>query len=243
MSVFVVDSTKDYKVTHYYLSKSEMKAEVETCASHSHGTKESNKENIRLLLLRVFSLGKRSEQLFSVVTKRWRFVGSVQLISGPDLATTTVEPHEFIGFLGGRISRHFIGNKKQFERRLSELDAAKDFDGRYRISNFFCFENTWEAVLSSLVKSTNAVIMDLRGFTAKKSGCVRELDELVNVIPLQRVVLVVNATTDMTFLKHTLRQSWQHVRAGSPNLQADNPEIVLFKLADLKADTMSNLLS
>jgi hypothetical protein len=43
--IFVIDSKNDYKVTHYYLSKSEMKTEVEMCANHSHGTKESNKEN------------------------------------------------------------------------------------------------------------------------------------------------------------------------------------------------------
>ncbi len=43
--IFVIDSTKDYKVTHYYLSKSEMKSEVDMCANHSHGTKEINKDN------------------------------------------------------------------------------------------------------------------------------------------------------------------------------------------------------
>lgn len=205
--------------------------------------KETRIQNIRLLLLRVFSLGKRSEQLFNRVTKHWRYVGSVQLISGPDLATTTVEPHEFIGFLSGKISRHFIGTQQQLDQRLIDLDMPMDFDGRYRINDFFCFGNTWEAVLSQLVKSTNAVIMDLRGFTPRKTGCVRELNELINVTLLGRVVLVIDATTDVPFLEQTIQQSWQNILEDSPNLQTDNPEIVLFKLSDLSADTISNLLS
>ena len=43
--IFVIDSLNEYRVTHYFLTKSEMKTEIEYCANHSHGTKESNKEN------------------------------------------------------------------------------------------------------------------------------------------------------------------------------------------------------
>ena len=102
-----------------------------------HGFKvlslKTEAQNTRLLLLRVFSLGKRSEQLFNAITKHWRSVGSVQLISGPDLATTTVEPHEFIDFLSGKLSRQFIASQQQLDQRLSGLDTPQDFDGRYRV--------------------------------------------------------------------------------------------------------------
>jgi len=43
--VFVIDSTNNYKLTHFQLSKNEMKQEVEMCASQAHGTKEINKAN------------------------------------------------------------------------------------------------------------------------------------------------------------------------------------------------------
>ena len=61
--------------------------------------------NTRLLLLRVFALGKRSEHYFDLVTKHWRHIGSVQLTAGPDLATTTVQPHEFLEFISGKLAR------------------------------------------------------------------------------------------------------------------------------------------
>lgn len=44
----------------------------------------------KLLLLRVFSLGKRSQVLYDTLAKSWRTVGSIQLIARPDLATSTV---------------------------------------------------------------------------------------------------------------------------------------------------------
>jgi hypothetical protein len=53
----------------------------------------------QLLVLRVFQHGRRTRRLFDVLSQRWRHVGSIQLIVGPDLAKSTVEPPEFIDFL------------------------------------------------------------------------------------------------------------------------------------------------
>ncbi|HEY3165765.1 MAG TPA: hypothetical protein VGK57_00955, partial [Candidatus Binatia bacterium] len=62
----------------------------------------------RLLLLRVFALGKRSQNLCDTLGKSWRTVGSMQMIAGPDLATSTIEPHEFLDFVSGKLDRRFI---------------------------------------------------------------------------------------------------------------------------------------
>src|SRR5215207_6259005 len=73
----------------------------------------------KLLLLRVFALGKRSERLFEAFAKHWRHIGSIQFIAGPDLATTTIEPHEFLDFLSGRLARRFIDGPQTLELRIS----------------------------------------------------------------------------------------------------------------------------
>ena len=57
-----------------------------------------------LLLLRVFALGHRSERLFDALSKRWLRAGSISMIAGPDLVTSTVEPHEFLDFINVRTS-------------------------------------------------------------------------------------------------------------------------------------------
>jgi hypothetical protein len=183
----------------------------------------------RLLLLRVFSLGKRSERLFGALATHWRHVGSIELIAGPDLATTTLAPHEFLDFLTGRLGRRFIDGPQALERRRSEMDTKPDQDGRFRINDFFCHEDTWKMVLSRLVKESDAVVMDLRGFTSHNKGCLFEVNELINVAPLGRVVLIVDNTTDQPFLLDNVRQSWGQMNPTSPNRLAASGQLQLFR--------------
>ncbi len=199
--------------------------------------------NARLLLLRVFSLGKRSERLFDAITKRWRYAGSVQLIAGPDLATTTVEPQEFLEFLSGRISRLFIDGKAMLDSRMLQLDVKPDFDSRYRVNDFFCYDDTWEMVLSRLVEESDVVFMDLRGFSPQNAGCVRELTELINVVPLERVVLAIDDTTDYGFLENTITNAWDQVSADSPNIESSEVELRLFRLSRLGTQHIAGLVS
>jgi hypothetical protein len=170
----------------------------------------------QLLLLRVFSLGKRSERLFDVFAKRWRHVGSMRLIAGPDLATTTVEPHEFLDFVAGRLSRRFVDGVPTLERRLAESEARRDFDGRYRVTDFFCHDDTWKMVLRRLAKTSDAVLMDLRGFTRANTGCVFEIHALLDDVALSRIVFIVDTTTDEKFLNETVAASWATLAPSSP---------------------------
>jgi hypothetical protein len=184
----------------------------------------------RLLLLRVFSLGKRSEKLFDSFAKVWRYWGGIRMIAGPDLATSTVEPHEFLDFLTGKLARRFIRGRGTFERRLAEADERRDFDGRYRVSDFFCHDDTWKMVLSHLARDSDAILMDLRGFAPQHQGCVYEIRELMNEIPLERVLFVVDATTDEAFLRKTFADCWTSVPARSPNVRSPAPRVCLFRL-------------
>ncbi|HEX2215290.1 MAG TPA: hypothetical protein VHG27_01130 [Xanthobacteraceae bacterium] len=185
----------------------------------------------RLLLLRVFSLGKRSERLFDRFGKLWRYVGSIHLIAGPDLAKTTVEPHEFLEFLTGRLARRFITGPDTLARRFSETKPQRDFDGRYRVSDFFCHDDTWKMVLRRLARESDAVLMDLRGFEPSNKGCIFEINELFNVVPLDRIVFVIDSTTDEAFLRETFARSWLLMQADSPNLRASESRIYVCRLA------------
>ncbi|WP_306532537.1 hypothetical protein [Geobacter sp.] len=176
--------------------------------------------NARLLILRVFSLGKRSEELFDAVTRHWRYLGDVRLIAGPDLAMATVEPHEFLDFVSGRLDRQFIDGPDALTRRLKELDTRPDFDGRFRVNDFFCHDDTWQMTLARLVGTSDVVLMDLRGFSPQNAGCAYELHELVATAPLERVIIAMDATTDAGFLEQTLRDAWGAMPAGSPNRSA-----------------------
>ena len=183
----------------------------------------------RLLVLRVFALGGRTRRLFDALAARWRHVGSLQLIAGPDLAMSTVEPHEFMDFLQRRLASRFVGNDQAIERALDELDLNPDHDGRFRITDFFCRDECWRVVLGRLATTSDVVLMDLRGFTAASSGCAYELGELLNVVPLERIVFVVDRSTDEKALSRILRNAWQRMRVTSPNRSAREPRISTFR--------------
>ena len=194
----------------------------------------SSLDGKKLLVLRVFSLGKRSERLFAAVGSLWRYGGSVRLIAGPDLATSTVEPHEFLDFVSGKLARRFIDRTETLDLRFSETDDAPDPDGRFRVNDFFCRDNAWKTVLARLVRESDAVIMDLRDFSAQNSGCIYEIDELINHAPLERVVFVVGGNPhDERLLLQTARQSWERMKIISPNKNFESAaRLCLFRLTN-----------
>ena len=63
------------------------------------------------------------------------------------------------------------------------------------------------------------VQVDLGGFDEDNQGCAHELGLLVDRVPLDRVLLVVDDSTDLALLRRVLEDSWSRRRrtAASPN--------------------------
>jgi len=170
-----------------------------------------------LTFLRVFALGARTEGLLHALAQEWRHVGSIQLITGLDLADRVVHPHQFLDFLGLRLRRHFVHDAGSMSEALAAAKRTPDPDGRYRINNFFCHADSWQAVLPHLVAEGDRVVMDLRSFTRERNGCAHELGYLVRQVPLSRVVLVDDSTTDLAYLDELFEQLMADVATDSPN--------------------------
>jgi hypothetical protein len=205
------------------------------------GMSRQAKQNVyRLLLLRVFALGKRSEQLYDTLGKSWRTVGSLQMIAGPDLATTTIEPHEFLDFVGGKLDRRFIDTGGTLDLRIDQMDLAPDREGQFRVTEFFCHDDTWKMTLARLADDSDAVLMDLRGFSQANAGCVFEIHEIFNAVPLARAVFAVDKSTDQPFMRETMEQAWRQVKDRSPNRRLETAQVELVRLGD--AGGMQDLL-
>ena len=207
-----------------------------------HSRSNDRNYNSSLLVLRVFSLGKRSETLFDAVSRQWRQIGNVKLIAGTDLAHSTVAPHQFLAFVSGKLSQLFIDDDTTMNRNLAELDTRRDHDGRFRINDFFCYANTWQSVLLSLVKNTGVVLMDLRSFSESKAGCIFEIKELLNNMPLRYLIFVIDDTTDKEFLKQTLEQAYRELSSYSPNLGRSASEVQIFELKSSRFGEIQELI-
>lgn len=187
--------------------------------------------NVRLLFLRVFGSSSRSEKLFDLLAARWRYAGSIQLISATDVARGRFEPDEFLDFLSGRLASAYISSGTDLDRRLAGLDLRPDPDGRYRVNEFFCRTDTWQQTVTRLMVQSDLVAMDLRGFTSERKGCLFELSSLRDVVPLHRVVLLIDQTTDQPQLRRTLADLWRTMNPQSPNAYDGNARLRMIDLA------------
>jgi hypothetical protein len=182
-----------------------------------------------LLLLRVFALGARSERLFDALGKRWLRIGNIDMIAGPDLVTTAVEPHEFLDFVGGRLSRQFVRDEADLALRFNARALGPDPDGRHRVNEFFCHDDTWRPTMLRLAQAADVVLMDLRGFTPQNQGCRYELQQLLDFVALERVVVLIDAESPRDFIDGTLQTLWQASRADSPNRAARPARVSLLE--------------
>lgn len=197
---------------------------------------------VTMLVLRVFSLGPHSEALFDALTRRWRYVGSVILIAGPDLALATLAPRQFLAFVSGRLQRLFVRSDGDLDSALAGLDRLPDADGRFRINDFFCTADTWQATLMRLLTNTEVVLMDLRNFRATHAGCVFEIRTLLQAMPLARLVFVVDSTTDRQALTQTLHAALARLPVSSPNYRASALDVPLIEFAGTSSRALQPLL-
>lgn len=149
-----------------------------------------------LLVLRVFQQDAAVQTLFDRVIERWRLIGNTLLIAGTDLLSRTIDPDDVFTFLDGRLEQRFVTGDADLAERARSFDLEPDPDGRYRVNECYCHDNSWQAALAMLVQRADIVLMDLRGFQARNAGCRHELGVLARAAHLQRVVVLVDERTD-----------------------------------------------
>jgi hypothetical protein len=157
-----------------------------------------------LLVLRVFGDRARTGALFERIASRWQRFGPVTTIAAPDAAADTVDPGDLLRFAMGRIAEGFVTSKDELVQQLATMDVEPDRDGRYRIHEFCCRDDTWQATVVALIVRADAIVMDLRGFTAERHGAEFELQQLAERASADRVVLVVDASTDRALVARAL---------------------------------------
>lgn len=209
---------------------------------HAAGLHRASQNGASLLLLRVFALGARSGELFDVLAKRWMRIGDISMIAGPDLATTTIEPHEFLDFVGGRLSRQFVRDADDLGTRMQARALGPDPDGRYRANEFFCHADTWQMVMQRIAATADVVLMDLRSFSSGNQGCQYELQQLIDIVPLERILLLIDGSTDRDFLLQTLQTLWSRAAPDSPNRSRSDPRLRIVDIGRHVEHVMPSLL-
>lgn len=181
-----------------------------------------------LLLLRVFRKvdAWKTERLFDSVASRWRLFGPVTMIAAPDVAARTIDPGDFLHFASGRIAHTFVKSQEDLAARLATIDMEPDPDGRYRINDFCCRDNTWQATVVELMHRADAVVMDLRGVTESREGCEFELAQLAARVPADRVVLIINSATDQSVIERAMQEGGASRLPNLIELASESPSVI-----------------
>jgi len=110
------------------------------------------------------------------------------------------------------------------------------------VNEFFCRSDTWQMTMRRLVDRSDAVLMDLRSFSKSNQGCIYELRQLFNSIALNRGILVIDDSTDRTFLEMTVGDIWQNLEPSSPNIELSRPTVRCFSVKRQSPAEMKKLL-
>jgi hypothetical protein len=158
-----------------------------------------------LLFLRAFGWRARTERLFDRVGARWRYRGPITMIAAPDVVARSIDPADLLGYVRGDVEQSFVRSDAELAARLAAIDRQRDPDGRFRINEFCCADNTWRATVVRLMECADVVLMDLRGVKqGDKAGCVFELEQLALRMPAARIVLVIDGETEVVALQRAL---------------------------------------
>ena len=178
----------------------------------------------RLLFLWVFGDGMRVNSLLLGIGATWRFLGPLQFLQGGGM----------IG-QGADTMRHLRG-RKIIAASESDVDAALasfkwELDpnwGIYPTNSLLCGDHSWRYALNQLLE-TDAVLMDLSGFSPVNAGCVYEIGRIFDRIPLSRVVFLIDGATDLPALRGTMDEAWSRLAATSPNRQPTVGQVHLYR--------------
>jgi hypothetical protein len=186
----------------------------------------------RLLLLRVFGEAAKRKRLFDMLGETWRRVGRIDFIAGTDLASRHVDARVLEAFILGRLDTIFLKSPTEVDQYVEALRDRLESDLRYPVNELYCYTDAWQYAVRRLAPDSDAVIMDLRGFTSRNRGCAFELGVLLRTVPLDRILLLTDSTTDGSALAETIQSAWRAAPVGGANVRLANPQLLLVPLTE-----------
>jgi hypothetical protein len=173
----------------------------------------------RLVLLRVFG-APSYEDLMSLV-QPWFRVGDVAHLDGADSVGQREEV--LVALEAGKVDDVLVKSEAEALARAQAWSREPDEQLLYRRHVEQCTARSWQIMVSHLLDSGQAVLMDLSGLGPANKGCDWELGQLLNRVPLERVTLLVDQSTDFDVLHSILAQAEAGIDAASPNAGRRQP--------------------
>ena len=125
-------------------------------------------------------------------------------------------------------------NARQTDTNLTSATKT-DREGRFRVNDVFCFDTAWRSTVESLMDMSDAILLDLRGFQAKRAGTAYEITRLAAHGRLRRVVAIGDKLTDWAHVDTLLDAAGRRDGPRETRLHADVADLARLCIASLCA--------
>jgi hypothetical protein len=170
-----------------------------------------------MLALWVFGTQNIWDLLEYLILPVWRKLGNIFLIRGGEHILRQVSLWDSLLFLRGK-DRIISKTPEQITQKLNEFQKKTNRAPEYRFNTLMCGDNSWQFALHSLIDDADLVVMHLSSFSPSNQGCIYELEQLINRVPVDNFYLLVDRhSTDYNFLLGKLQELWKKMKSSSPN--------------------------
>jgi hypothetical protein len=184
-----------------------------------------------LLLLRVF--GSPAYRDLAQLIAPWLKVGNIVQLEGPDTVAESQELQDAVE--AGNVDQALVNSLSEVEKRMANLSAEPDAALCFRRLTFQCTNAVWQSAIQFVLARVDAVMIDLSDFAFEHQGSAWELGQLLDRVPLRKVTLLVNDSTDLNCLSNILNTAAHTMAADSPNRSEASPRWQLIRIGGLSA--------
>ena len=94
---------------------------------------------------------------------------------------------------------------------------VRDPYGSYPVRAVLCHGDYWRRAVDILLGQVHLVVLDLSGFTERNAATAYELQRTIDLVPIERVMLLCDPQSSRRFLRIAVERAWSQMSADSPN--------------------------
>lgn len=134
------------------------------------------------------------------------------------------------------LKREFVRSRAQLVAVLDRLEQRpRHLDLSFRRLEAMCHNDTWQIAVDEFAARSQALLMDLRGFSKERKGCQTEVDYLLDTVPLEQVLFLVDAGGDHGLVRQMILERWEFLSPDSPNLHERAPVVHIYVAGTTRA--------
>lgn len=188
----------------------------------------TNEKPLNLLVLWVFGPIHHIVSVLEKIGVQWRYIGTLQFLRGGDY---TFDMSQMGTLLKGKGEQLIADSQEKLAQIFGNFQYTPDGSGVYPMNTMLCGDAVWKQAVHAMLRNSQVVVMNLAGFSEANQGCRYELNLLMDRFPTQRILFLIDKTTDLDFLLATLEKEWNTMCANSPNRNHAASPIRIYRLS------------